>query len=158
MTCGNKNELWEHFMHLILCTMTEDAWTQEMCQKSHRDMVNSRRKLKSNRTCICGLGRVQVPSRCMGAKFSVLPQREETAAQMSERGTLAMYSERLVLIGCQLVVCRHGCGGAPSARALGSAPVHFPRTGIVTTPLTQPLTERAIFQISLLVFTILPLI
>ena len=44
---------------------------------------------------------------CMGAKFSVLPQRNETDAQMSERGTLAVYSERLVTIGCQLVVCRH---------------------------------------------------
>ena len=42
----------------------------------------------------------------MGAKFSVLPQRNETDAQMSEKGTLAVYSERLVTIGCQLVVRR----------------------------------------------------
>jgi len=62
----------------------------------------------------------------MGAKFSVLPQRNETAAQMSERDTLAVYSERLVLIGFQLVVRRHGGGGAPSARARGSAPVRIP--------------------------------
>ena len=77
----------------------------------------------------------------MGAKFSVLPQRNETDAQMSERGTLAVYSERLVLIGCQLVVHRRGGGGEPSGGARGSAPVGIPRTGIVTTPLTQPLTE-----------------
>ena len=96
--------------------------------------------------------------RCMGAKFSVLPQRNETDAQMSERGTLAVYIERLVRIGCQLVARRHGGGGAPSVRARGSAPVHFPRTGIVSTPLTQAPTEWAIFLISLLVFTILPLI
>ena len=83
--------------------------------------------------------------RCMGAKFSVLPQRNETDAQMSERGTLAVYIERLVRIGCQLVARRHGGGGAPSARARGSAPVHFPRTGIVSTPLTQAPTEWAIF-------------
>jgi hypothetical protein len=62
----------------------------------------------------------------MGAKFSVLPQRNETAAQMSERDTLAVYPERLVLIGSQLVVRRHGGGGAPSARARGSAPVRIP--------------------------------
>ena len=67
--------------------------------------------------------------RCMGAKFSVLPQRNETDAQMSERGTLAVYSERLVTIGCQLVVSRHGGGGAPSARARGSAPVRIARRG-----------------------------
>ena len=95
---------------------------------------------------------------CMGAKLSVLPQRNETDAQMSERGTLAVYSERLALDGSQLVARWHRCGGAPSARARGSAPVHFPQTGIVTTPLTQAPTERTIFQISLLVFTILPLI
>jgi hypothetical protein len=77
----------------------------------------------------------------MGAKFSVLPQRNETNDQMSERDTLAKYSERLALIGCQLVARRHGGGGAPSERARGSPPVHFPRTGIVTTPLIQPLTE-----------------
>jgi hypothetical protein len=94
----------------------------------------------------------------MGAKFSVLPQRQETNAQDFESGTLAKYSERLVSIGCQLVARRHGGGGAPSARARGSAPLHFPRTGIVSTPLIQPLDEWAIFQISLLVFTILPLI
>jgi hypothetical protein len=94
----------------------------------------------------------------MGAKFSVLPQRQETNAQEFERGTLAKYSERLVSIGCQLVARRHGGGGGPSARARGSAPVHFPRTGIVSTPLIQPRTEWAIFQILLLVFTILPLI
>jgi hypothetical protein len=64
--------------------------------------------------------------RSLWAKFSVLPQREETAAQMSERGTLAVYSERLVLSCRQLVVRRHRCGGAPSARALGSVPVHIP--------------------------------
>ena len=67
--------------------------------------------------------------RSMGAKLSVLPQRNETNAQMSERGTLAVYSERLVLIGCQLVVCRHGGGGAPSARARGSAAVRITRRG-----------------------------
>ena len=94
----------------------------------------------------------------MGAKFSVLPQRQETNAQEFERDTLAKYSERLVLIGRQLVARRHGGGGAPSGGARGSAPVGIPRTGIATTPLIQPPTERAIFQISLLVFTILPLI
>ena len=76
--------------------------------------------------------------RSMGAKFSVLPQRYETAAQMSERGTLAVYSERVVLIGSKLVVRRHGGGGAPSGGAHGSAPVGIPKTGIATTPLTQP--------------------
>jgi hypothetical protein len=94
----------------------------------------------------------------MCAKFSILPQRNENNAQMSERGTLAVYSERTVLIGCQLVARRHGGGGPPSGGARGSAPVGIPRTGIATTPLTQPTTERAIFQILLLVFTILPLI
>ena len=74
---------------------------------------------------------------CMGAKFSVLPQRNETDAQMSERGTLAVYSERLVTIGCQLVARRHGGGGAPSARARGSAPVRSARRGGITTPLSQ---------------------
>ena len=76
--------------------------------------------------------------RSLCAKFSILPQRNETNAQMSERDTLAEYSERLALGGCQLVVRRDRCGGASSARALGSAPVHIPRTGIITTPLTQP--------------------
>ena len=44
----------------------------------------------------------QVEVLFMGAKFSVLPQRNGTDAQMSERGILAVYSERLVTIGCQL--------------------------------------------------------
>ncbi len=77
----------------------------------------------------------------MCEKLSILPQRNETNAQMSERDTLAKYSERLALVGLQLVARRHRLGGAPSERARGSAPVHFPRTGIVTTPLIQPLTE-----------------
>ena len=79
-------------------------------------------------------------SRSMCAKFSILPQRNETNAQEFERDTLAKYSERAVLIGHQLVVRRHGGGGAPSGGAHGSAPVGIPRTGIVTTPLTQPPT------------------
>ena len=64
--------------------------------------------------------------RSLCAKFSVLPQRQETNAQEFERDTLAVYSERLALGGCQLVVRRHRCGGAPSARARGSVPVHIP--------------------------------
>ena len=71
--------------------------------------------------------------RCMGAKFSVLPQRNETAAQMSERGTLTVYSERLVKIGCQLVlrlrrrrrrssVGARGCGTVQIARRGGLLP------------------------------------
>ena len=71
---------------------------------------------------------------------------------------LVNYSERLALGGCQLVVRRQRCGGALSARARGSAPVHFPRTGMVTTPLNQPPTEWAIFEFLLLGFTTLPLI
>ena len=94
----------------------------------------------------------------MCEKLSILPQRQETDAEEFERDTLAKYSERTASIGCQLVVRRHGGGGAPSERARGSPPVHFPRTGIVTTPLIQPKTEWAIFQILLLVFTILPLL
>ncbi len=72
-----------------------------------------------------------------GTIFLLLPQRQETDAQISERGTLAVYSERLVLDGSQLVVRRHGGGGAPSARARGSAPVQIARRGGITTPLTQ---------------------
>ena len=82
----------------------------------------------------------------MCAKFSILPGMAESNAQEFERGTLAKYSERLVSIGCQLVARRHGGGGAPSARALGSAPVGIPGTGIATTPLTQPPTELSHFS------------
>ena len=77
----------------------------------------------------------------MCEKLSILPQRQETDAEEFERDTLAKYSERAVLIGRQLVVRRHGGGGAPSGGALGSAPVGIPGTGIATTPLTQPPTE-----------------
>ena len=77
----------------------------------------------------------------MCEKLSILPETNETNAKMSERGTMAKYSERLALGGCQLVVRRQRCGGALSARARGSAPVHFPGTGMVTTPPTQPLRE-----------------
>ena len=76
----------------------------------------------------------------MCEKLSILPQRQETDAEEFERDTLAVYSERTASIGCQLVVRRHGGGGAPSGGARGSAPVGIPRTGIVTTPLTQPPT------------------
>jgi len=94
----------------------------------------------------------------MGAKFSILPGTAESNAQEFERVTLDTLPASTVRIGCQLVARRHGGGGAPSARARGSAPVGIPRTGIATTPLTQPPTECVIFQISLLIFTILPLI
>jgi len=77
----------------------------------------------------------------MCAKFSVLPQREETAAQMSERGALAVYSERLVLSCRQLVVRRR----AERARPRFCARSHS-RTGIVTTPLTQAPTELSHFS------------
>ena len=117
------------------------------CQKTSPPTNHSTRVSTAARTCpLERRGSVSKEQyRCMGAKFSVLPQRNETDAQMSERGTLAVYIERLVRIGCQLVARRHGGGGAPSARARGSAPVHFPRTGIVSTPLTQAPTEWAIF-------------
>ena len=68
---------------------------------------------------------------------AVLPQTNETDAQMSERGTLAVYSERLVTIGCQLVVCRHGGGGAPSARARAVPPPFELRAVGITTPLPR---------------------
>ena len=78
-----------------------------------RDFLNVRACLR-RKCCLERRGRDCTPvvvskdqRRSMGAKFSVLPQRNETAAQMSERGTLAVYSERLVLIGSQLVVRRH---------------------------------------------------
>ena len=87
------------------------------------------------------LGLPREPHECSRERFSILPQRQETDAEEFERDTLVKYSERLALGGCQLVTRRHGGGGAPSGRARGSAPVHFPRTGIVTTPLIQPLTE-----------------
>jgi hypothetical protein len=44
--------------------------------------------------------------RCMDEKLSVLPGTVATDAQMSENGTLAKYSEHLVLGGCQLVARR----------------------------------------------------
>ena len=44
----------------------------------------------------------------MGAKFSDLPQREETAAQEFEIGTLAGYSERLAHIGGEFVARGRG--------------------------------------------------
>jgi hypothetical protein len=71
----------------------------------------------------------------MCERFSILPQRQETDAEEFERDTLAKYSERTASIGCQLVVRRHGgggapSGGAPSGGAHGSAPVGIPRTGI----------------------------
>ena len=78
----------------------------------------------------------------MGAKFSVLPQRNKTNAQMSERDTLAKYCERLTLVGLQLSALRlrlrlrlrlwlrRSCGCAVAAR------FEF-RAGRMTTPLSQ---------------------
>jgi hypothetical protein len=93
----------------------------------------------------------------MCAKFSILPGTAVSNAQEFERVTLDTLPASTLLIGCLLIVRRHRCGGALSARACGSAPVHFARTGIATTPLIQPWTEWAIFQKLLLVFTTLPL-
>ena len=63
-------------------------------------------------------------SRC--AKLSVLPQRNKTNAQMSERDTLAKYCERLTLVGLQLSALRlrlrlrlrRSCGGARGCGAV----------------------------------------
>ena len=62
--------------------------------------------------------------RSMCAKLSVLPQRNKTNAQMSERDTLAKYCERLTLVGLQLSALRlrlrlrlrRSCGGARGLR------------------------------------------
>ena len=48
----------------------------------------------------------------MCEKLSILPQRQETDAEEFERGTLAVYSERTVLIGCQLVAARRAAARA----------------------------------------------
>ena len=61
--------------------------------------------------------------RSMGAKLSVLPGTGETDPEGFERVTLGTTLASLVIIGSQLVAHRHGGGGAPSARARGSAPV-----------------------------------
>ena len=74
----------------------------------------------------------------MCAKFSILPGTAESNAQEFERVTLDTLPASTASIGCQLVVRRHGGGGAPSGGAHGSAPVGIPKTGIATTPLTQP--------------------
>ena len=73
----------------------------------------------------------------MGAKLSVLPGTGETDPEGFERVTLGTTLASLVIIGSQLVAHRHGGGGAPSARARGSAPVRIVRRGGITTPLTK---------------------
>ena len=73
----------------------------------------------------------------MGAKLSVLPGTGETDPEGFEMVTLGTNLASLVIIGSQLVAHRHGGGGAPSARALGSAAVRITRRGGITTPLGQ---------------------
>jgi hypothetical protein len=72
-----------------------------------------------------------------GTIFLLLPQKQETGAEEFERVTLSITGATLVTIGCQLVVCRHGCGGAPSARARGSAPVRIPNWRLSLPPSSR---------------------
>jgi hypothetical protein len=72
----------------------------------------------------------------MGAKLSVLPGTGETDPEGFERMTLGTTPASLAIIGCQLVVRRHGGGGAPSARARFRRRSNYAQGGI-TTPLTQ---------------------
>ena len=100
--------------------MEQQRRAMELDQKEREKNENLKSKQRQTGS-MCEIERC----RSMGAKLSVLSQRNEISAQMSERGTLTVYSERLVLSCRQLVVRRHRCGGAPSGRARGSAPVHI---------------------------------
>jgi hypothetical protein len=88
----------------------------------------------------------------MCAKLSVLPQRNKTNAQMSERDTLAKYCERLTLVGLQLSALRlrlrRSCGGAR-----GCGAVRIPRRQDDYTP--QPRVSKFVYS-SLYYWFLLP--
>ena len=70
-----------------------------------------------------------------GTIFLLLPPKEETDAEEFERLTLSITGARLVKIGSQLVVCRHGCGGASCGGARGCGAVRIARRGGGLPPL-----------------------